>query len=84
MTTRDEGRARRWARDGLGLLVGGLVGAVVAVNVVIYTGMDRGYESSLADVFDQNPLVGVVVLVILLAGPALGILLARRVSRRPS
>jgi multisubunit Na+/H+ antiporter MnhB subunit len=80
-TASREGRGRRWARDAFGLLAGGVVGAVVAVNVVIYSGIDRGYEASPAEVFDQNALVGVVVVVVLLAGPALGVALARRISR---
>lgn len=66
----------------VGTLVGGVlglvVGAIVAVNVVIFSGIDAGYEAGLAEVFDYNPAVGVVVVAVLVLGPALGIYLARR------
>ncbi len=62
-------------------LVGGTLGLVlagiIAVNLVIFSGIDTGYESSISEVFDFNPMVAVAVLVILVIGPALGIFLAR-------
>ncbi|HSJ27126.1 MAG TPA: hypothetical protein VLB67_02880 [Acidimicrobiia bacterium] len=69
----------------VGGLVGGLIGAIVAVNVVIYSGIEQGYQASLPEVFGYNPVIGVVVVVILIAGPVLGAVSARRLrSRRRS
>lgn len=82
---------RAWVVDVvIGGLVGGLLGGIVAVNLVIYYGVERGYEASLSEVFEKSPLLGVVVLGSLLAGPTVGVLTAhmQRVKRthtgRPS
>lgn len=78
-------RSRGWLVDiALGVVAGGLVGAIVAVNFVIYVGIDRGYEASLVDVFRQSPVAGVITVLLLLGGPALGVWLARRRRNRPS
>lgn len=63
----------------VGVVVGFVVGAIVAVNVVIYSGIDRGYEASPSDVFSQNPVAGILALAALIAGPVTGVYLARRV-----
>lgn len=60
-------------------MIGGLVGLVVAVNVVIYSGIEEGYEADLADVFGQRPIVGLLVLSILVVAPVVGVLAARRI-----
>jgi hypothetical protein len=76
--------ARQWLVDLLlGVVVGGLLGAIVAVNFVITVGIDRGYEASIPDVFRQNVLAGIVTVAILIAGPIAGVAVARR-RRRPS
>lgn len=81
-TSRTGGKTRGWVLDlVVGGLTGGIVGAIVAVNVVIFAGTDRGYESSPAEVFGQNALVGVLVVVVLLGGPVLGVVTARRIRR---
>jgi hypothetical protein len=68
-----------WLLDlTVGGLVGGLVGAVAAVNFVIYTGIEQGYEASLTEVFEYSPVAGIVTVAILVAGPVLGVLAARR------
>ena len=66
----------------VGGLVGGLVGAVAAVNFVIYTGIEQGYEASLAEVFQHSLIAGIVTVMILVAGPVLGVLTARRLRRK--
>lgn len=66
----------------IGGFVGLLIGAIVAVNIVIFLGPDEGYEASMNDVFADNPLVGVLALAALVGGPAYGVLLARRRRRR--
>lgn len=72
-----------WVTDVLiGGIVGGVVGAVVAVNVVIYSGVERGYEASIPEVFRESALAGSVVVAILLAGPLVGIWIARRLRRQ--
>lgn len=78
-----EGRTWQWLADGVvGGIVGGVIGAIVAVNVVIYAGIEGGYEASIPDVFRENTLVGVVTVAILVAGPVLGVVVARRRRRR--
>ncbi len=64
-----------------GGLIGGLAGAIAAVNFVIYSGVEQGYEASLVEVFEHSPIVGVVTVMILLAGPVLGVFVARRMRR---
>jgi multisubunit Na+/H+ antiporter MnhB subunit len=77
-------RARRaWLVDTLfGGLVGGLVGAIVAVNMVIYSGIEPGYEATIRDVFQQSRVVGVITATVLVAGPVLGVVAARAMRRR--
>ncbi len=62
-----------------------MVGAVIAVNVVLLSGIERGDEASVADVFRQSVLVGVLVVGILLAGPVavVAVSVARRRRRPP-
>lgn len=77
------GPKREWLFDGLlGVLVGGVVAAIVAVNFVIFSGMERGYESTIPEIFRQNVLVGIITVAILAAGPILGVWMMRRRRRR--
>lgn len=70
-------RFRDWLVDVVfGGLVGSIVGGLVAVNIVIYYGVDRGYEASLTEIFDRSALLGIIVLGTLAAGPVLGVLVA--------
>lgn len=74
---------RAWVTDVLiGGFLGGVVGAIVAVNFVIYVGIEDGYEASIADVFRQNTLAGIVTVVILALGPMFGVTIARRLRRK--
>ena len=74
-----------WLVDVLaGGVVGGVIGAIVVWNLVIFSGVDRGYEASFREVFDHSPILGVVVMMVLAAGPALGVLVARRIRGRRS
>lgn len=70
---------RGWIIDVIiGGIAGGIIGAIVAVNVVIYSGIDEGYEALLGgDVFDRYPAVGFIAVAILLLGPFVGIGAAR-------
>jgi hypothetical protein len=73
------GPTRGWLADlVVGGITGGVVGAIAAVNFVIFTGIEGGYEATIADVFEQNAALGVVTVAILIAGPVLGVALARR------
>jgi len=65
----------------VGGLVGGVVGAIVAVNLVIFAGIDGGYEASLPEVFEQSPLTGFGAVLVLVAGPVLGVIVARSMRR---
>jgi len=72
-----------WLRDVVvGGLIGGLLGSIVAVNFVILTGIDQGYEASLGEVFRYSPIAGIVTVAILVAGPVLGVVGARRLRSR--
>ena len=74
---------RAWVADILlGGIIGGVTGAIVAVNFVIFSGIDDGYEASIPAVFRQNVLIGFVTVAVLLAGPVLGIVMARRQRRK--
>jgi hypothetical protein len=65
----------------VGGLVGAVVGAIVAVNVVIFSGVDRGYEASIPEVFRHNVFAGVITIAVLVAGPIAGIVVAIRARR---
>ncbi len=80
-----EPSTRGWIIDiFVGGITAGIIGAIVAVNVVIYSGIDDGYEATLGELFDQNPIVGVISVAILLLGPLVGIAAARFLRCRRS
>lgn len=74
---------RWWFVD---LVVGGLGGLViawiVAVNLVIYLGVEGGYQAGPGDVFEHSWILGIVVVAVLLAGPVLAITYMRRQRRQ--
>ena len=75
--------ARQWIVDALlGGIAGGVVGAIVAVNLVIYSGIEGGYQASIPDIFEENVVIGVVTVAILVGGPIAGIAVARQRRRR--
>lgn len=85
MTVEQPRHRRGWIIDIVaGVTIGALVSAIVAVNVVIFAGIDDGYEASLSEVFAQNKLVGVLTVGILFAGPILGVVYLRRQRDRRS
>lgn len=72
-----------WVTDGfVGVILGGVISAIVAVNVVIYAGIEDGYEASIGDVFDESLVIGLVTVAILVGGPILGVYLMRRRRHR--
>lgn len=75
METRTRSKALRAVIGGV---IGAVAGAIVAVNFVITVGIERGYEASLPEIFRENPVVGVVTVLILLAGPIAGVVVALR------
>lgn len=79
---KSHGRRSRLIDIVAGGIGGGVVGAVIAVNVVIYSGIERGYEATIPEVFRENVFVGFVVVAILVAGPLIGVWAARRVRRQ--
>lgn len=62
----------------------GLIAAViVSVNFVVFAvGHPDGYEASPAEVFQYSPVGGVIDVVILVGGPALGAWLGWMIGRR--
>jgi hypothetical protein len=65
-----------------GGIFGGIAGAIVAVNFVIYSGIERGYEATIPEVFRESVVAGVITVAVLLAGPVVGVWIARRLRRR--
>jgi hypothetical protein len=61
----------------VGGVVGFILGGLVAVNLVIYSGVERGYEANLGEVFDKSVILGSIVVLVLVAGPVGGVVAAR-------
>ncbi|MEX1281207.1 MAG: hypothetical protein AB1Z55_10885 [Acidimicrobiia bacterium] len=70
--------SRRWLRGLVGAAIGLIVGAIVAVNVQIFSGVTDGYQASLADVWDHSPFVALVIVGLWVAGPTIGVWFALR------
>lgn len=71
-----------WIVDALvGGIGGAVIGSIIAVNVIIFMGTDRGYEASLVDVFRHSAVAGVLTVAILAGSPVIGVVAARRVRR---
>lgn len=67
----------------LAVLGGLLVAVVIILNLHIIVGLEEGYATSPVDVFESSVLLAVVDVVLLVTGPALGILaLTRLLARR--
>jgi hypothetical protein len=66
----------------VGGAVGAIAGAIVAVNIVITAGVDRGYEATIPEIFQENLLIGTITVMTLASGPVLGVVAARRLRRR--
>lgn len=60
----------------LGAVIGGIVGAVLAVNILIFAGVEGGYEASLSDALDQRPVAAITALVVLVLSPLVGAFVA--------
>ncbi len=82
MTSSPGRGAREWVLDVLlGGVPGAVLGGIVAVNIVIFSGIDSGYQASIPEVFRENVVVGTVVVLVLIAGPVLGVWAVRRLRR---
>ena len=66
----------------VGAILGLAVGAIAAVNVVITAGVNRGYQASFSEIFEESIFLGVVTVAILAAGPVVGVIAARRIRKR--
>lgn len=75
------GSRRAWITALLGGVAGAVVGAIVAVNFVIFSGISGGYEASIGEVFDESVAAGAVTVAILGGFPLAGIWLGYRRSR---
>ena len=75
--------SRGWLWDiVVGGVAGGVAGAIMAMNVVIFSGIEGGYEAGLGDVFRQNVVVGVATVLLWISGPVTGVIVARRLRAR--
>lgn len=71
-----------WVVDvTLGSVAGFIVGAILAVNIVIFSGVDDGYQASVRQVFSQKPLAGVLAGLVLILLPLVAVIGLRRVRR---
>ena len=66
----------------VGAILGLAVGAIIAVNVVITAGVDRGYQATIPEIFDESIILGVITVAIVAAGPVVGVIVARRIRKR--
>ncbi|MBT8202061.1 MAG: hypothetical protein HKN74_00110 [Acidimicrobiia bacterium] len=66
------------SRGIVGAFIGLVVGAIVSVNVVIFAGIEDGYEATITEVFSENALVAIAAILLLAAGPIIGVLIALR------
>jgi len=74
---------RGWLVDVVaGGLIGGIVGLVAAWNLMIYLGVEAGYEASVGEAFGHSLLAGILVTAALVGGPVAGIWVARRQRRK--
>ena len=71
-------RRRQIIRSAFGAVVGLVAGLIVSINVVIFGGIEAGYEATPTEVFEENVVVGVVALLVLVAGPIIGVIVALR------
>lgn len=62
-------------------LVGLALAAIVTLNLHILVGLEQGYAATPAEVLDRSVLLAVVDVVLLVAGPAAGVLLLQRLRR---
>lgn len=70
-----------WIVDiAVGVVAGGVIGAIVAVNFIITIGI--GYDVTIPDIFRDNVLAGIVTIAILVGSPIIGVALMRRQRRK--
>lgn len=62
--------------------IGGIAGAIAAVNLVIFAGVEGGYEATIPEVFRESTSLGVLTIALLAAGPILGVVIARAIRRQ--
>lgn len=77
----ESARYRAWASYVVGALVGSALGVIVALNVMIFSGVESGYEAGLGQLFAHSPLAGVLVVIALVTGPVIGVVWARWARR---
>lgn len=65
-----------------GGLAGFAVAWIVAVNLVILVGVDRGYQAGVDEIFRHSTMLGVAVVGVILLGPIFGVSLLRSRRRR--
>ena len=70
----------------VGAVICGFFGLVVSVigsaNLAINAGVPGGYEASTAEVFQHSPIDGVINVLVMIGGPALGAWLGWVIGRR--
>ncbi|MFZ0013378.1 MAG: hypothetical protein WAL25_04610 [Acidimicrobiia bacterium] len=71
-----------WVFDlGVGGVVGAIVGGIVALNVAIFSGVDRGYEAGVLEVLDHDVVAGLLMILAAVSGPIVGVTFLRRRRR---
>jgi hypothetical protein len=67
--------------DTLAAFVGLVVSMVVILNLHIMVGLEEGYAASPREVLDFSIVLAIADIVLLIIGPALGVLAATRLRR---
>ncbi len=65
---------------GFGALCGLVVGVIVVLNLNILAGLEDGYASTPRQVLDMSALLALAEIMLLIAGPVLGALIAVRLQ----
>lgn len=61
-----------------GAIIGAAIGLVIAVNVVIFSGVDNGYEATPVEVLEQRPVAAMVSVVAFVTSTGVGMMIGRR------
>ncbi len=82
---RRESRLRAWLADLLvGTVVGLVAGAILALNLMIFLGVEGGYEANIGEAFDHSLFAGLAVVSALIGAPVAGVMWRRRRRRQLS
>ncbi len=68
---------------GFGALSGLVVGVIVVLNLNILAGLEDGYAATPRQILDMSAILALAEIMLLIAGPVLGTLVALKLRSRP-